>query len=644
MKRVLCTILCLVIGVAVAGLAHAESVATMSDPAQLVAILKSSESSDFDKAVACKRLAVVGTADAVPVLAEMLLDAKFSHYARYALEPIPSATVDEALREALSKAEGQVRLGILNSIGVRRDTKAVAMIAPLLNHDDAAVVDAAASALGRIANAESANILKQALQSEKASTRHAAGDALLICAEILAKEGQRELATELFDAVRGANVTKPIRLAAMRGAVLIRGDSGVNLLKELLGSEENDIFGLGLRLARDLKSPAVAEEMIKCYSTASVDRQAQIIATLADMGVEQARPIIQKAMVGTSQPLQLAALRAIAKCGSSGDIPALLQIAKSTDSLAANEAKHALASLEGQGVAEALTESLKQEDAAGKLILLEVIGQRRTLAASSVVRQLAQSSEVAIRLAAIRTLGNLGQDEDIAFLADRLTSAASAEEVTAVKEALQAACQRVRDREAVAKILIQALAKATGTNRRDLLEVLGVLGGPTALGAVKDAARSQDPDLQDAATAVLGNWLSADVAAVLWDLIQENAAPRYRVRLIRGYIRVARQFSVPDAERLAMCRNALQVSDRPDECRLVMDVLSRNPSAQGLAIAAAEVDRPGMQGVACETVVTIAEKLGEDVPGLREALAKVVEKATDPGVKARAQAILKKLQ
>ncbi|MGQ9504725.1 MAG: HEAT repeat domain-containing protein [Thermogutta sp.] len=644
MRKILCAILCLTMSTSLARASFAEGVATISDPARLIAILKSNESSDFEKAVACKRLAVVGTADAVPILAQMLLDVKFSHYARYALEPIPSPTVDEALREALGKAGGPVRLGILNSLGVRRDAKAVPLIAPLLQDEDPAVVDAAASALGRIANAETVEILQKQLPSEKPSTRRAVGDALLICAEILAKEEKAELATHIFDAVRAADVPKPVRLAAIRGAVLVRGTAGAALVKELLAAEDRDAFELGLRVVRELKSPAVTEELIKAFSGASADKQAQMITVLADMKVEQVRALIHQAMVGTNQPLQLAALRALAKCGGAADIPTLLQIAKSVDTPAADEAKQALVALEGEGIAEALTESLKREDTAGKLVLLEVIGQRRTLAASLVVRELVRASDPATRLAAIRTLGNLGQDEDVAFLADRLISASSDEDVAAVRDALEAACQRVRDREATAKILIQSMAKATGAGRRNLLEVLGVLGGQTALAAVRDLARSDDPELQDAATAVLGNWISPDVAPVLWELIQENAASRYRVRLIRGYIRVARQFNVPDAERLTMCRNALQVSDRPDERRLVMDVLGRNPSAEGLVIAAAELDRPGMQAVAGETVVTIAEKLGKDVPGLRDALSKVMEKTPNPTVKARAQAILERLR
>ena len=45
--------------------------------------------------------------------------------ARYALEPIPDPSVDDALRDALGKLKGRLLVGVIGSLGVRRDAKAV---------------------------------------------------------------------------------------------------------------------------------------------------------------------------------------------------------------------------------------------------------------------------------------------------------------------------------------------------------------------------------------------------------------------------------------------------------------------------------------------------------------------------------------
>ena len=72
------------------------------------------------KEYACRKLALIGTDRCIPVLAEMLLNAELSDCARLALEAIPGATVDDALRAALDEVEGDQRTGIVNSLDERK--------------------------------------------------------------------------------------------------------------------------------------------------------------------------------------------------------------------------------------------------------------------------------------------------------------------------------------------------------------------------------------------------------------------------------------------------------------------------------------------------------------------------------------------
>ena len=118
--------------------------------AELIRLLDDPDSSEFAKAKACQRLAVVGDEAAVPSLARLLSDPKLSHYARTALEPIPGEAVDQALREALDSVEGALLVGVINSIGWRRDPGALGALAGLRHGDDASVAAAATWAINRI--------------------------------------------------------------------------------------------------------------------------------------------------------------------------------------------------------------------------------------------------------------------------------------------------------------------------------------------------------------------------------------------------------------------------------------------------------------------------------------------------------------
>ena len=118
--------------------------------ADLVAILEDAGATEFAKAKACQRLAVVGDAGAVPALAELLDDQRLAHYSRTALEPMPAGAADRALRAALDRLDGSLLAGVINSIGFRRDPLALARLAQLRHSDDRAVREAATAAINRI--------------------------------------------------------------------------------------------------------------------------------------------------------------------------------------------------------------------------------------------------------------------------------------------------------------------------------------------------------------------------------------------------------------------------------------------------------------------------------------------------------------
>ena len=78
-----------------------------------------------EKAITCKRLAIYGTQEAVPALAPLLANEELASWARIALEAIPGPAADGALRDAMGKVQGRLLVGVINSIGYRRDAQAV---------------------------------------------------------------------------------------------------------------------------------------------------------------------------------------------------------------------------------------------------------------------------------------------------------------------------------------------------------------------------------------------------------------------------------------------------------------------------------------------------------------------------------------
>ena len=239
---------------------------------QLIAVLQS-DAAPLDKDLACRRLAVIGTKAAVPALAALLSDEQLCGIARVGLEPIPDPAVDDALRAAMGSLKGRQLIGVIGSIGVRRDRKAVPALVRLLADADEGVAGAAATALGKIGDAPSAAALERALGTAPAAVRPVVGDACLRCGQALVADGRRSRALALYDRVRQADLPAHILAAATRGAVLERGAAGVPLLVELLKTGDGEMLAIGLRLVREVPGAEVSKTLTAELPNLPADRR-----------------------------------------------------------------------------------------------------------------------------------------------------------------------------------------------------------------------------------------------------------------------------------------------------------------------------------------------------------------------------------
>jgi HEAT repeat protein len=189
--------------------------ASPTEEARLIAVVKS-DAPRKAKADACRELARIGTRASIGPLASLLCDEQLSHMARYGLEPIPDPAVDTALRDAAGKAKGRQLVGIIGSLGVRRDHNAVAILTRHLGDSDAEVVQASARSLGRIGTLDASKALESALPKTAEANRLALYEGLFRCADVLRAQGQREAARAIYEQMRSAPAPAQVQAGASR--------------------------------------------------------------------------------------------------------------------------------------------------------------------------------------------------------------------------------------------------------------------------------------------------------------------------------------------------------------------------------------------------------------------------------------------
>ncbi len=574
---------------------------------ELIALLRS-DSPKAEKAIACKQLAVYGSAEAVGELAKLLSDEQLASWSRIALEAIPGKAADEALSKAIDAVQGKLLVGTINSIGVRRAASAVEPLTKRLADENADVASAAAVALGRIGNAGATKALRTSLAGATPKVRSAVAEGLVLCAERAMTEGRDAEAIEIYDEIRKADVPKQRTLEATRGAILARKQAGIPLLLEQLRAGDKQLFQLALGTAREFPGSKLDEALAAELSRATPDRAALVIQAMADRKETVKLAAILKAAEKGPKAVRIAALGALSRVGDASCLAPLLAVAVEPDAELAQAAKGALAELPGEKVDADIVARLSKAEGKEYPVVIELVGMRRIAAVAALVKAL-DNADSSVRSAALASLGATIAAKDLPVLISQAVAPKHAEDAAAAQQALKAASVRMPDREACAEELAAALERSSAPTKVALLEILGAVGGTKALATVGAAAKSTDPQLQDASSRLLGAWMTIDAAPVLLDLAKTDIGDKYQTRALRGYIRIARQFVMPPPQRLEMCRSAIEASRQPAEQKLVLEVLKRYPSVESLKLAVKSMQSPELKEEASQAAQAIAPKI-----------------------------------
>ena len=178
-----------------------------------LAVSNSVEARDY----VCTKLALIGTAASVPALAALLDTEPLSTAARNVLESMPGPEAAQALRVALEKVNGLQKIGLINSLGARRDAASLRILTRLSKDADSGIAAAAIAAIGEIGSPRAARILRATQTQAPAQIRKTLTDASLVCAERLLAAGHKRAATTLYESLHRPGQPQHIHQAIDRG-------------------------------------------------------------------------------------------------------------------------------------------------------------------------------------------------------------------------------------------------------------------------------------------------------------------------------------------------------------------------------------------------------------------------------------------
>ena len=195
---------------------------------------------------------------------------------------IGSPAAIETLRSALDQTQGLPKMGVMYSLGQLRDRPSELPLAKLLQDSDEQIAQAAASALGELGTATSAEILRKAPADTIGG--EVIGQALVVCADRLLADNDVTGAQRVYQSLYQPSAASSLRLAALRGLARCGSRDAIGLA---IGDEDRHVQQLGMQLLRESLGAEQTDEKMTAWfdetisKTADASRRRAIVSQLA---------------------------------------------------------------------------------------------------------------------------------------------------------------------------------------------------------------------------------------------------------------------------------------------------------------------------------------------------------------------------
>jgi len=569
-----------------------------------------SNASTAGKDVACRHLSLIGTETSVPTLAKMLDAPELAGMALYALQRIPGPAVDEALRKAMAAASGSIKIGLINSLGARADTRAVPVLKPLINNPDLQIGAAAAAALGNIADAPAAAALAEARKKPVSALRSQILESSLACAARLAERGDRKAAESIYRELSDSGQPALIRIGALEGMTRLVGKDSTPLLLKAIRGMDARVRDSAINLIASLAGAEVTALLVNELSRQPMDGRVRVLYALGRRPDPAAREALRNAAGASEEALRIASLDGLGKIGTGEDILLLAERAAAAKGAEQSTARESLYCLRSPDADRAVLAGIAKAEPKAKLELIRACGKRATSSCAEVLLATARDADLDIRRESFRALRQTAGKPHITSLVDLMDSTADASDRSEAGRALASALRRAAN-EGATELIMRYSSSSAATKKAALLEVMGQAGTSELLPTVRAALKEGDLELRRAAILAATAWSTPAPLPDLLEAARTDPSPPHRILALRGVLRL---LTLPSqrstAETAGLLTQSMSLATQADEKKAILALAPRFPHAETLALAEAAMNDATVAGEAKMAAERIRKALG----------------------------------
>lgn len=296
----------------------------------------------------------------------------------------------------------------------------------------------------------------------------------LIEAECLMEEGKLKEAEGLYWTLLDSETSEqPVREAALRGAVLTSGARGRQLWLETLQAQDFEAARFAVRIALDMNRAQTAADLADVLDNVDARRKVLFIGILAEMACPEALPRFEAYARSGESAVRLAAIHALGRLGKPETAELYVELLQDAETQIAQAAAEGLAGLETENVDQIVVDGLQDADPALTVQLVDIIAQRQLKAALPTLQAMMDSSDAKLRIAAIKSYGELADVKQLPVLLEVIQTRTDRADIQALGKAIAKVCILANAPEVCLPLLKAAEATAVPEARPMLGKVIG---------------------------------------------------------------------------------------------------------------------------------------------------------------------------
>ncbi len=512
----------------------------------------------------------IGKDESVQTLTNLLSseDKELRDYARRALEKNPSRAVSQSLMRARKEATDPAW----------KDA---------LSHSVKEYSQMRATASSRAAIESEIKALRTALKRGSSGPGHiSAAQKLIGFAGELVKQKEFDQAMSIYVELDNWAIEQKkqagqgeeaffIRAAALNGMAMCDSQRAVEVVTSAMKSENPKIRSIAVKAARNAQTKDATRALTEMLPGLDPYSQKQVLGLIAERGDPSSVGPVKAVLDSGDESVKLAAIEALARVGGDEAAEALLEVAAGGQGAVARAARDGLAAMVGPRVDDVIKTAAASGDMNRRAAAISLLGERRASGAVESLLGYAGEADGSISAAAFKALAAVAGAGDVATLAALLAKTKDNQARQNAVATLKSVLARCNDKDAAANVVIKQMEASEPQARLSLLTTLSALGGPAALRAVTEAARSSDAAFREAGIRTLGDWPDFEAAQVLLDIASKpETSLTHHVLAIAGAVRLVKAgASAPLSDRADLCFSAFDYARRDEEKKLVISAM-----------------------------------------------------------------------